>query len=62
LVIVGTRDRLIKPVSSRVIADRIPNAKLVEVEGGSHYLSFEMNNVFNREVLSFLRGDAPGIN
>jgi pimeloyl-ACP methyl ester carboxylesterase len=59
LVIVGTRDRLIKPVSSEVIADNIPAAKLVKVEGGSHYLSFEMKNVFNREVLNFLRSHAP---
>jgi pimeloyl-ACP methyl ester carboxylesterase len=55
LVIVGTEDRLIKPVSSDVIAARIPNTKLVRIEGGSHYFSFEMANVFNREVLSFLR-------
>ncbi len=62
LVIVGTGDRIIKPVSSEVIAGKIPNAKLVKVEGGSHYFSFEMKNVFNREVLNFLKSDAPGIN
>jgi pimeloyl-ACP methyl ester carboxylesterase len=62
LVIVGTGDRIIKPVSSEVIAGKIPNAKLVEVEGGSHYFSFEMKNVFNQQVLSFLKGDAPRAN
>ncbi len=62
LVIVGTGDRIIKPVSSEVIAGKIPNAKLVRVEGGSHYFSFEMKNVFNREVLNFLKSDAPSIN
>jgi len=62
LVIVGTGDRIIKPVSSEVIARKIPNAKLVKVEGASHYFSFEMKNVFNREVLNFLKGDAPGRN
>jgi len=62
LVIVGTGDRIIKPVSSEVIAGKIPNAKLVKVEGGSHYFSFEMKNAFNREVLSFLKSDAPSIN
>jgi pimeloyl-ACP methyl ester carboxylesterase len=61
LVIVGTGDRIIKPVSSEVIAGKIPNAKLVKVEGGSHYFSFEMKKVFNREVLNFLKSDAPGI-
>jgi pimeloyl-ACP methyl ester carboxylesterase len=58
LVIVGTGDRIIKPVSSEVIAGKIPNAKLVKVEGGSHYFSFEMKNVFNREVLNFLKSEA----
>jgi pimeloyl-ACP methyl ester carboxylesterase len=62
LVIVGTEDRIIKPVSSEVIAHKIPNAKLVKVDGGSHCFSFEMRNVFNREVLNFLKSDAPIIN
>jgi pimeloyl-ACP methyl ester carboxylesterase len=62
LVIVGTGDRIIKPVSSEVIAGKIPNAKLVKVEGGSHYFSFEMKNMFNREVLNFLKGNAPRTN
>jgi len=61
LVIVGTGDRLIKPVSSEVIADKIPNAELVKVEGGSHCFSFEMRNVFNREVLNFLKTGWPAI-
>jgi pimeloyl-ACP methyl ester carboxylesterase len=62
LVIVGTGDKIIKPVSSDVIAGKIPNAKLVKVEGGSHYFSFEMKNVFNREVLNFLKSNAPSAN
>jgi len=45
-----------------VIAGKIPNARLVKVEGGSHYFSFEMKSIFNREVLNFLKSDAPGIN
>ena len=62
LVIVGTGDRVIKPVSSEVIAGKITNAKLVKVEGGSHYFSFEMKNVFNREVLNFLKSNGPSAN
>jgi pimeloyl-ACP methyl ester carboxylesterase len=54
LVMVGSEDRIIKPVSSEVIAGRIAGARLVKVPGGSHSFSFEMKNVFNREVLSFL--------
>jgi len=45
-----------------VIAGKIPNAKLVKLEGGSHYFSFEMKNAFNREVLDFLNSDAPTLN
>ncbi|MFO7711952.1 MAG: alpha/beta hydrolase [Dehalococcoidia bacterium] len=59
LVIAGTGDRLIKPVCSEVLARRIPNARLVRVEGGAHYLSLENRKVFNREVLSFLKSEAP---
>lgn len=36
LIMVGTKDRVLKPTSSEVIAERIPGAKLVKVEGGSH--------------------------
>jgi pimeloyl-ACP methyl ester carboxylesterase len=55
LVIVGTNDRIIKPVSSEVIASQIQGAKLVKIDGGSHMFSFEMKNIFNREVLNFLQ-------
>ena len=59
LVIVGSADRLINPVSSEVIAGRIPNANLARVEGGSHCFSFEMKNRLSREVLNLLKTDAP---
>jgi pimeloyl-ACP methyl ester carboxylesterase len=55
LVITGTEDRLIKPISSEVIASSIPKAKLVKVEGGSHNFSVEMRSELNREVLDFLK-------
>jgi len=54
LVLVGTGDRLIKPVSSEVIAGRIPGARLIKVEGGSHTFMVEMRDTFNREVQNFL--------
>jgi pimeloyl-ACP methyl ester carboxylesterase len=56
LVITGTRDRLMPPHSSEVLASRIPHAKLVKIEGGSHSLFMEMRSRFNKEVLDFLRG------
>jgi len=55
LVIIGTEDRLCPPHSSEVIAERIPNAKLVRIEGGSHAQHVEMRGKFNKEVLDFLR-------
>jgi pimeloyl-ACP methyl ester carboxylesterase len=54
LVITGTNDRLVKPISSEVIANLVPYAKLVKVEGGSHVFNIEMRSEFNREVLDFL--------
>jgi pimeloyl-ACP methyl ester carboxylesterase len=58
LVIVGTGDRLINPVSSEVIASRIPRASFVKIEGGSHTFMVEVRDDFNREVLKFLTARA----
>ena len=55
LVITGTNDRLIKPISSEVIANLVPKAKLIKVEGGSHGVIVEMRSKFNKEVLNFLK-------
>ncbi len=54
LVIVGTGDRLIDPSASEIIAGRIPGAKLVKIEGGSHTFMIENRDEFNREVFKFL--------
>jgi pimeloyl-ACP methyl ester carboxylesterase len=53
-VITGTGDRLVSSHDSDVIAARIPNAKLVKVDGGSHAFFMEMRDRFNEEVLAFL--------
>jgi pimeloyl-ACP methyl ester carboxylesterase len=55
LVITGTEDRALKPVSCEVIASLVPKAKLVKVLGGGHNFPIEMRDEFNREVLDFLR-------
>jgi pimeloyl-ACP methyl ester carboxylesterase len=57
LVIMGANDRLIKPISSDVIANLVPKAKLVKVVGGSHAVSIEMRSEFNKEVLDFLKNN-----
>ena len=55
LVIVGTDDRVIRTVSSDVIANLVPKSKLVKLKGGSHAFSGEMSGEFNKAVLDFLR-------
>jgi 3-oxoadipate enol-lactonase len=57
LVIAGTKDRAVKPASSETLAGLIPNAKLVWLENGSHVACVEMKDRFNREILSFLKGE-----
>ncbi|HZW36394.1 MAG: alpha/beta fold hydrolase [Deltaproteobacteria bacterium] len=56
LVIAGTADRLVPPVNSRRIAERITGAKLVLLPGAPHRLFAENAEAFNREVLEFLTG------
>jgi pimeloyl-ACP methyl ester carboxylesterase len=55
LVIAGTKDRIIEPTSSDVIAKTIPGAALVKVEGGSHMFFMEMKAIFNQKVFDFLK-------
>jgi len=55
LILAGTHDRMIKPTSADTISRKIPNAKLVKINDGSHLLSMEATKVFNKEVLNFLK-------
>jgi len=55
LVITGTADRIVPPSMSDILSSRIPNARLIKIEGGSHALHVEMRRRFNQEVLDFLR-------
>lgn len=55
LLLTGTGDRLVSPSQSELLASKIPNAKLVKVEGASHAFFLEMRSRFNKEVLDFLR-------
>jgi 3-oxoadipate enol-lactonase len=54
LVILGTEDKFCPPRSIEAMATRIPNAKLVKIEGGAHNILVEMRSRFNKEVLDFL--------
>ena len=55
LVIAGTLDRIIPPNSSDVIADLIPDARLVKIEDGSHVFFVDQRDRFNQEVIEFLQ-------
>ena len=54
LVIAGTKD-LIKAEHTKLIADSIPCAELMFLEG-DHFVAKKHPEAFNRAVLAFLRG------
>ena len=57
LILTGSKDRLMPPQSSEVLASRIAGAKLVIIDGGSHVVAGEMLDRFTKEVLGFLGCD-----
>jgi pimeloyl-ACP methyl ester carboxylesterase len=54
LVAHGTEDILIPPENSRIIAGRIPGAKLIEYEGAGHGFIWERREEFLRDLREFL--------
>jgi len=54
MVIAGRDDRLVPVENSRLVAARIPSAKLVELPGG-HLFFVEHPAEFNRAVIDFVR-------
>jgi pimeloyl-ACP methyl ester carboxylesterase len=59
LIVAGTRDAMTPLALSQAMAKLIPNAELVVVQGGSHYLPIEFPDALNEAVLRFL-GRWPG--
>ncbi len=55
LILAGTTDQLIPSENSRILASRIPNAKLVLFEGAGHGYLWEAEEQANRVVRDFLR-------
>jgi pimeloyl-ACP methyl ester carboxylesterase len=58
LVLCGSEDTMMggtsfHPASSKVLADRIPNAKLVFLEGGAHHVFWELPERTNQLLLEF---------
>jgi len=61
LVLTGDEDILIPPDNARILAERIPDARLRVIEGGAHQFVVEKADAFNAAVLAFLNGlDAAG--
>jgi pimeloyl-ACP methyl ester carboxylesterase len=55
LILAGTADQLIPSDNSRILASRIPDAKLVLFEGAGHGYLWEAEEEANRTVHDFLR-------
>jgi pimeloyl-ACP methyl ester carboxylesterase len=55
LVIVGAEDPLTPPADSQLMAERIPNARLVTIPDAAHLSNMERPEAFNQAVGEFLR-------
>ena len=55
LVLTGAEDVLIPPENSRIIADRIPGAECLVLEGGGHQILIEQPEACNRAIIDFLK-------
>jgi pimeloyl-ACP methyl ester carboxylesterase len=61
LVIHGTSDELIPPGNARLIADRIPGAKLVMLPHASHLFLTDQTEAAHKQILDFLSSvSSPG--
>jgi len=54
LVIHGANDQLVPPENARILADRIPDAKLVILANASHIFPSDQPELAHRELLNFL--------
>jgi pimeloyl-ACP methyl ester carboxylesterase len=55
LIIAGEKDKLVSPENSKILAKKIPNARLVMIKDAEHALHFEMPEKFNKIVIEFLK-------
>lgn len=58
LVITGNEDVIVPCDNSRNLASKIPNARLVIINGGSHTFFIERPEEFNRAVIEFIENNA----
>ena len=55
LVVHGNEDRVVPVANGRLLAEKIPGARLVEIDGGSHLCSVENAETVTDELRSFLK-------
>ena len=60
LIISGSEDIIVPPENARILADRIPDAELVVLDGAGHGFLAEKAEAANKAVLSFLRRHRTG--
>ncbi len=58
LVITGTTDLVVAPQNSRLLCERIPDARFAEIEGAGHLFFIEKPEATLDLLLPFLRGEA----
>ena len=58
LVLCGAEDKVTPPQLSHDLADLVPAAKLVVIEGAGHIANLEKADAFNRSVARFIAGVA----
>lgn len=58
LVIHGENDRLVPPENARLIAGRIPGAKLIIIPGASHIFTTDQPDLAHAAILDFLGAQA----
>jgi pimeloyl-ACP methyl ester carboxylesterase len=58
LIVTGTDDAVIPQENSRILAARIPGARLAKFPGAGHGLQYQCPGAFTRAVLEFLRPGA----
>lgn len=59
LVVHGAVDRLVDPANAKLLADRIPRARLVMIEGASHMLGTDQPEIVGRTMRAFLDEVVP---
>jgi pimeloyl-ACP methyl ester carboxylesterase len=57
-IVIGTADRVVPPVSARLLAARIADAKVVEIEGASHLLPQQQSEAL-AEIILWVAGSGP---